>query len=458
MSSHATRVDGRIRQFTIGCLIVTGAVAVVDAIAGRLILIGLLVVGPCLAVLTRQARTTAIVGGWAVVLAVVLGGPDHIWGTSTLAYYAGSVALVSGASTGMAALLEQRPGLLRGRAGEPAGPAPAGSDEEFVAAAFGAALKRPADAEALRVHVGLLRSGRSREEVLTGIVDSTEAARHLVYSPGVRSLAQEFWERRRHAGPDVRPIYFLHIMKTGGTSVAQALAGIASAWPRLGDLLLDHLVCLPRPLVNQALLVSGHLPYEAVELLPPGGALCTIVRDPVDRTLSHHAHLNADLAAAGRPGVTIDEFLADGRWGPLWRDYQVRQLAGRLGAADAWTGFSPVERAAPRDLSPSDRAYPLQSLFDSAPIDDAAALAATALARLDTFELVGVTDDLDALVGRAAAFWRQPAPAPIGRLRASDGRLRREDVPAATVAAIRAGTPGDAALYERARELALTRH
>jgi hypothetical protein len=60
--------------------VLCAVVAAVDALLGhRLVLIGLLIVGPCCAVLTGRCSRTALTGAWAVGLAVVLGLPDRIW-------------------------------------------------------------------------------------------------------------------------------------------------------------------------------------------------------------------------------------------------------------------------------------------------------------------------------------------------------------------------------------------
>ena len=57
-------------------------VAAADAALGhRVVLIGLLIVGPCCALLTGRWLPTSLTGLWVIALAVVLGVPDGIWGT-----------------------------------------------------------------------------------------------------------------------------------------------------------------------------------------------------------------------------------------------------------------------------------------------------------------------------------------------------------------------------------------
>ena len=84
-------------------------IAAVDAILGhRMILIGLLVTGPCCALLTGRWAPTATAGAWAIALAVILGLPEQIWGNSTHFAFLGAVAVVAVTSTTSAALLQRR--------------------------------------------------------------------------------------------------------------------------------------------------------------------------------------------------------------------------------------------------------------------------------------------------------------------------------------------------------------
>jgi hypothetical protein len=323
------------------------------------------------------------------------------------------------------------------------------SDVAFVETAYRGLLDRQPDPTGLSHHVGALAEGLTRPQLLTDLAASAEAARHQVYAPGVRLLVEEFWRSRQAAGPSVRPLFFLHIMKTAGTALTYALEQMALDWPRLTDLLVDHLVCLPPPLLADALLIAGHLPYEALSLLPSGGAVCTVLRDPVARTLSHHAHVNE---TRGLPLVSLQEFVTSETWRPLWVNYQARQLLHEVGLAGAWSRFSPVEEGSPV-LSEADTRFPLQSRFDTGPLEgDQDTLLAAGLTRLDSIELVGITDAVPALLERIAELWDRPVPPAVPRLRVSRHRTEVDDVPAATLAEIRAGTVVDAQLYESARD------
>jgi hypothetical protein len=88
--------------------VLCAVVAAADALLGhRIILIGLLIVGPCCAVFTGQWSRTALTGAWAVGLAVVLGLPDRIWGTAAHLAFLLAVLIVAVVSTIATAVIER---------------------------------------------------------------------------------------------------------------------------------------------------------------------------------------------------------------------------------------------------------------------------------------------------------------------------------------------------------------
>jgi hypothetical protein len=86
-------------------------VAACDAASGPgLILIGLLIVGPCCALLTGRWALTATASCFAVALGVVLGVPDQIFATVAQYVFLAVVAAVGLTATISAAILQrQRP-------------------------------------------------------------------------------------------------------------------------------------------------------------------------------------------------------------------------------------------------------------------------------------------------------------------------------------------------------------
>jgi hypothetical protein len=92
-------------------LILCAAIAACDAASGpHLILIGLLIAGPCCALLTARWGLTAAASCFALALGVVLGVPDQIFATVTQYAFLAAVAAVGiTASVGAAILQRQRP-------------------------------------------------------------------------------------------------------------------------------------------------------------------------------------------------------------------------------------------------------------------------------------------------------------------------------------------------------------
>jgi cation:H+ antiporter len=87
----------------------TVIVAAVDAALGpRVVLIGLLIAGPCWALLTGRWVPTALTGLWVTGLAVLLGIPDGIWATSTQFAFLAAVAAVAAACSVAAAIISAR--------------------------------------------------------------------------------------------------------------------------------------------------------------------------------------------------------------------------------------------------------------------------------------------------------------------------------------------------------------
>lgn len=99
---------------------VSTAIAVADASLGHhVILIGLLIIGPCCGLFTGRWIYTATVGAWAIVLAIALGVPDRIWGSWTHLALLVAVTVVATVSTASAALIERVQATRRERVGNP---------------------------------------------------------------------------------------------------------------------------------------------------------------------------------------------------------------------------------------------------------------------------------------------------------------------------------------------------
>jgi hypothetical protein len=82
-------------------------ISAADTLLGsRVILIGLLMVGPCCALFSARRVSTAQAGGIAVALALLLALPDGIWNTTAQYAFAGAVLMVAVACAWAAGIIE----------------------------------------------------------------------------------------------------------------------------------------------------------------------------------------------------------------------------------------------------------------------------------------------------------------------------------------------------------------
>lgn len=194
-------------------------------------------------------------------------------------------------------------------------------------------------------------------------------------------------------------LVFLHIMRTGGTSLSQ----LGSRWAAPGrariHMYVDDLLLTPPPLLGRLRFIGGHIPVEALQLIPGRFRTVTVLRDPVARAVSHYSRLvNTEPAYKD---LTLDAFISSGEHDAAVGNYQARQLAHRLEVGEAWLSYSPYQRL--RTLGAVSARYPVQALFDSTPMalsdDELFQAAGASLAGID---FVGVTDDLASIASRVA--------------------------------------------------------
>ena len=203
--------------------------------------------------------------------------------------------------------------------------------------------------------------------LLEWLYDSDEAADRILD----RAPAALDRRMRRDPGPEQEEgagtprLVFLHIMKVAGTSFSHLLEQWAGPGRSRVHVYLDDLVLMSRLQLAATPVLTGHIPYEGLSLLPPAFQSLVVLRDPVERTLSHYRELRRSRQQYS--DLTLDEFIHSDVYDVPSGNYQARQLAHTIGVADAWITYSPKELNRSVGGEPED-AYPLQSLFDSTPV------------------------------------------------------------------------------------------
>jgi hypothetical protein len=95
------------RILAVSVALTFGTAAFDAALGPNLVLIGLLIVGPCSALLSGRLVPTAAMGAAAIGLAVVLGLPDGIWGMTEHVVFIAAVCCVTLVATVVAALIQR---------------------------------------------------------------------------------------------------------------------------------------------------------------------------------------------------------------------------------------------------------------------------------------------------------------------------------------------------------------
>ena len=158
---------------------------------------------------------------------------------------------------------------------------------------------------------------------------------------------------------DADVLYFLHIPRTGGTTLHELL----EAWfPPEGVLKAGSRGEVPNRLEEIGSegraglrFFSGHYDTNVTRLLGRTPRFITMLREPIARTMSHYEiikrmpnHKLHDEVTVG--GMTFLDYLHDPRGGIADRDRQVRQIAGVMDAAP--DAPYPPRRAPPSSNSP----------------------------------------------------------------------------------------------------------
>lgn len=114
--------------------------------------------------------------------------------------------------------------------------------------------------------------------------------------------------------PDQNQLYFLHIPKTAGTTFRTFLEDHYHSDTICPYWLLPDILKLPPQKLNEYQLICGHYAYYIISKFYKKPSIVTMLRDPIDRTVSHYHHIKNTTDHWLHEKVlsmTLDEFLED---------------------------------------------------------------------------------------------------------------------------------------------------
>lgn len=246
-------------------------------------------------------------------------------------------------------------------------------------------------------------------------------------------------KRRRATAPPKSRIFFLHMPKTGGVSLAAALAEAYPFWAVLPDPCmcarndghyppLDVVIDAMKFRPERVHYMWGHFHITCANMLGPDAKTVVVLRDPVERMISYYRFWYQ------RQGLTLQSFKEKFRSDGFKLRYDNEMCRRLAGTFDYTTSQDAEER--------------LHAMFRSE-IADPAKLLDEARRALDKCDFVGTMDTLPRLVSRLSMELERKI-----RLRHHNKSTAPDEISAIVRQQVERDNKLDMALYEHARAIA----
>ncbi len=187
-----------------------------------------------------------------------------------------------------------------------------------------------------------------------------------------------------------RPLYFLHIPKTAGTTFTRILDQPFQAEEICPAQLWRDFLKLTSVNLSAYRLYRGHFYYYFVDHLLIQPMMLTFLRDPIQRSISHYEHIIREpghyLYAKSLELGSLRAFLLDDATRPMIVDFQTRSIGMDL---------DPVQIASRLTEDDLEGLRLEQILESTLPTEPSQSLLNRAKNRLAEIEFVGITERFD---------------------------------------------------------------
>lgn len=263
-------------------------------------------------------------------------------------------------------------------------------------------------------------------------------------------------------------LVFLHLAKTAGTTFVFILEQFFAPGEICPAYWLDEILKIPYEELTKYRLFRGHFHYDLHTLLPKKPVYITILRDPIERIISHFDQLRRTddpiWAHIIPKRETLADFVKVPHPKPAFRNYQTRTIARSFNLAKIRDSLNrPSLRGllsfSPKNKSPLDHSLWPESLdkvtgmsLGRWPMPDDELLE-TAKKRLSEFAFVGLTERFQDSMYLLSYTFGWPAITRYEKRRVAQHRLQRKDIPGDIVKAIVEHNQLDIKLHQYAQQL-----
>lgn len=221
-----------------------------------------------------------------------------------------------------------------------------------------------------------------------------------------------------------QPFFFMHIPKTAGLTLHRILDNLFPAPLICPIITLRGLLQFPPEQLPNYQLYRGHFSYNFAYSLPKFPLIMTMLRDPIERTISQYEYSRSDPSNGKlhnlAQSLTLLEYLKD----PL----------GRASIHNLQTRFIGIPLDA--RLTKGQVAYPIHLGID------------VAKERLEAFEFIGITEKFQASMDLLSYTFSLPPIREYQRLNTTSRRIQRHELEDQVIEAILEANKDDLELYE----------